>query len=380
MNCWNESNQTLEIVDTTLRDGEQAAGVVFSREDKIAIAGQLTEMGVHELEIGVAAAEGPDQEVIQKILNLGLSSRLTVWCRAGKKDLRQAERLKARSVHLSFPVSDILLHAQYKDRFWIAEQIRTLIPIARQYFEFVSVGLQDASRTDLTCLFQLFRLLEDSGIHRIRLADTVGVWDPFLTFETIRRLREEFPQLPLGFHAHNDLGMAVANTIAAIRAGVGSVDVTINGLGERAGNAALEEVLMACRLVMRMDCGVDIRQLTQLSRWIEKLSGRPVSFQKPITGKGVFLHESGIHVHAMIHDCRSYEAFMPESIGQMRQDYVIGKHSGKAALRVMMDRWGLPAQTSEKQLIQLIHQTAAQNKRALTQDEVRNLCNQAGVQ
>jgi homocitrate synthase NifV len=301
-------------------------------------------------------------------------------CRAGKKDLRQAERLKARSVHLSFPVSDILLHAQYKDRFWIAEQIRTLIPIARQYFEFVSVGLQDASRTDLTCLFQLFRLLEDSGIHRIRLADTVGVWDPFLTFETIRRLREEFPQLPLGFHAHNDLGMAVANTIAAIRAGVGSVDVTINGLGERAGNAALEEVLMACRLVMRMDCGVDIRQLTQLSRWIEKLSGRPVSFQKPITGKGVFLHESGIHVHAMIHDCRSYEAFMPESIGQMRQDYVIGKHSGKAALRVMMDRWGLPAQTSEKQLIQLIHQTAAQNKRALTQDEVRNLCNQAGVQ
>jgi homocitrate synthase NifV len=380
MDSFNESNPNIEIVDTTLRDGEQAAGVVFSTEDKIAIAGQLAAMGVHELEIGAAAAQGQDQAAIRAIFNLGLSLRLTLWCRANEMDLERARVAGAKAVHISFPVSDILMQAQSKDGFWVMEQIRSLIPQARQNFEYVSIGLQDASRAELTFIYQLCRLLQDSGVNRIRLADTVGVWDPFLTYETLRRIREQFPDLPLGFHAHNDLGMAAANTIAAIRAGVSSVDVTVNGLGERAGNAALEEVVMACRVILRMDCGIDTRHLTQLSQGIGKLSARPVPFQKPITGKGVFLHESGIHVHAMIHDCRSYEAFMPESIGRAREDYVIGKHSGRTALRVMMERWGLPVNTSENQLIQLVHQTAAMNKRALTRDEVRNLCGQAGVQ
>jgi homocitrate synthase NifV len=378
MNFWNKHNQALEIVDTTLRDGEQAAGVVFSTEDKVAIAGRLAAMGVCELEIGVAA-EGQDQDAIREILNLGLSTRLTVWCRANEADLYRAKEAGAKAIHISFPVSDILMQAHYKDGFWVMEKIRSLIPYARQNFEYVSVGLQDASRAELTFIYQMCRMLQDSGINRLRLADTVGVWDPFLTYEIFSRIREQFPDMPLGFHAHNDLGMAVANTIAAIRAGVSSVDVTVNGLGERAGNAALEEVVMACRVILRMDCGIELRYLTELSQWIGKLAARPVPFQKPVTGKGVFLHESGIHVHAMIHDCRSYEAFMPESIGRMREEYVIGKHSGRTALRVMMDRWRLPVGASENQLIQMVHQVAAMNKRDLTRDDVKKLCNQLNV-
>lgn len=381
MNYGNESNHSLEIVDTTLRDGEQAAGVVFSAEDKIAIAGRLAAMGVHELEIGIAAAGGPDQEVIEQILNLGLPPRMTVWCRADEADLHCARLMGAKAVHLSFPVSEILMRAHQKDGFWVMEKIRSLIPYANQNFEFVSVGLQDASRAVLTFIYQICRMLSELGVHRVRLADTVGVWDPFLTYETIRRIHNQFPELPLGFHAHNDLGMAVANTMAAIRAGASSVDVTVNGLGERAGNAALEEVVMACRIILRIDTGIDTHHLTELSQWIGKLSNRPVPFQKPITGKGVFLHESGIHVHAMIHDCRSYEPFMPESIGRPREDYVIGKHSGKSALRTMMNRWGLSGDNLvDNRLMTMVRQVAIANKRALTRDDIKKLCNQLGLQ
>lgn len=377
MEPFNTSNHLIEIVDSTLRDGEQAAGVVFSIEDKLAIAQKLAAIGVHELEIGVAAAGPQEQTAMREIIKLGLPSRLTVWCRAVQNDLQQAASCGARAIHISFPVSDILLQAQYKDGFWVMEQIRSLIPAARDRFEFVSIGLQDASRTELTFLYQICRLLEDSGINRIRLADTVGIWDPMITFQTLHRIRQQFPELPLGFHAHNDLGMAVANTIAAIRAGVGSVDVTVNGLGERAGNAALEEVVMACRVALQIDCGIDIHSLTDLSHWIGQLAARPVPVQKPITGKGAFLHESGIHVHAMLHDCRSYEAFMPESIGRTREDFVIGKHSGRAALRVMMERWGVPVQNHmENRLIHRVHQIATAQKRALTQEDVWNLYRQ----
>ncbi|MEJ5259486.1 MAG: hypothetical protein WHS88_04770 [Anaerohalosphaeraceae bacterium] len=380
MNYGNESNHTVDIVDTTLRDGEQAAGVVFRAEEKIAIAAQLAAIGVRELEIGVAAADGPDQEAIQEMLRLGLAPRVTVWCRADEADLHCARRMGARAVHLSFPASEILIKAHCKDKFWVMDRIRSLIPYANQNFEYVSVGLQDASRAELTFIYQLCRMLEGLGIHRVRLADTVGVWDPFLTYETISRIHSQFPQLPLGFHAHNDLGMATANTVAAIRAGASSVDVTVNGLGERAGNAALEEVVMACRIILRFDVGIDTSRLTELSQWIGDLSDRPVPFQKPITGKGVFLHESGIHVHAMIHDCRSYEPFMPESIGRPREDYVIGKHSGRTALRTMMNRWGLSGNNlADNRLMTLIRQAAIAHKRALTKEEVENLCHQLDI-
>jgi homocitrate synthase NifV len=185
----------IELVDSTLRDGEQAAGVVFSIEDKLAIAQKLSAIGVHELEIGVAAAGPQEQAVMREIIRLGLPSRLTVWCRAVQNDLQQAASCGARAIHISFPVSDILLQAQYKDGFWVMEQIRSLIPAARDRFEFVSIGLQDASRTELTFLYQICRLLEDSGINRIRLADTVGIWDPMITFQTLHRIRRQFPYL-----------------------------------------------------------------------------------------------------------------------------------------------------------------------------------------
>jgi homocitrate synthase NifV len=371
----------LELVDTTLRDGEQAAGVVFSPDDKIALACHLADIGIGELEIGIGAADGIEKETLLSILQLNLPPRLTLWCRAKESDLLGARALGAKAVHLSFPVSDILLRAQRKDSGWLMEEADRLIPMAQEMFEFVSVGLQDASRAAIELAFRLCGLFSTHGVNRVRLADTVGVWDPLTTFSIGRRYVESFPSLHFGFHAHNDLGMAVGNTIAAIRAGIHSVDVTVNGLGERAGNAALEEVVMASQIALEMDFGVNTKAFSELSSMVEKMSGRLNSVQKPVTGRGVFRHESGIHVHAMLRDCRSYEAFGPETVGRPRDDFVIGKHSGKAAISAALNDSAMNL-TIQDRLIQSVHQRANEKKRALSRPEVetmyRHLLTEAG--
>lgn len=364
----------LELVDTTLRDGEQAAGVVFAPDEKIALAAKLAGIGIHELEIGIAAADGIEKETIRSILRFGLPSRLTLWCRAKESDLLCAHALGTKAVHLSFPASDILLKAQRKDSGWLAEQIHRLIPSTREMFEFVSVGLQDASRTVPERVLQLCGRFDAYGVDRVRLADTVGVWEPLAAHEVFRQLKMRFPSLRLGFHAHNDLGMAVGNTIAAICAGIHSVDVTVNGLGERAGNAALEEVVMACRIGLRKDCGIDTESLTGLSQMVETMSGRANSPQKPVTGQNAFRHESGIHVHAMLRDCRSYEAFGPEVVGRPRESFVIGKHSGRAALRAVLKEANIEIDPSlEDRMIQGVRQKANEIKRALSRPEVESM-------
>jgi homocitrate synthase NifV len=372
-----ETQAGIELVDTTLRDGEQAAGVVFTPGEKMTLAARLVEIGVGELEIGVAAAGDVEQETLRLLLGSGLPARMTLWCRAMESDLRQAHALGAKAVHLSFPVSDILLGAQRKDSGWLTETADHLVPLALGMFEFVSVGLQDASRAAIELAFRLCELFSAHGVHRVRLADTVGVWDPLTTFIVCGQFKEKFPFLRFGFHAHNDLGMAVGNTLSALRAGVESADVTVNGLGERAGNAALEEVVMACRVILQKDCGIDAQALMGLSQLVETMSGRANSVQKPVTGQNVFRHESGIHVHAMLRDCRSYEAFGPEAVGRMRENYVIGKHSGKAAIRAMLKEADVKMDSGlEDRLLRSVHASAAEKKRALSGAEFESLCRQ----
>lgn len=361
--------RSVQIVDTTLRDGEQAPGIAFSVAEKKAIAAKLAAMGVAEIEVGSPATGESEMTAISEIIRMNLPSRIIGWCRANVYDLDCAHACGLRAVHISLPVSTIQIRALEKSRQWVLDQITECVVRARRDFDFVSLGLQDASRAEMDFLLEFIKLAKEARVDRIRLADTVGVWDPIQTYETLSEIRRSTGHLKVGFHAHNDLGMATANTLAAIRAGVDAVDVTVNGLGERAGNAALDEVVMGCRVALNMDCGIDTRQLVDLAVLVENASGRTLPPNKPITGKSVFLHESGIHVHALIKDRRTYEPFAPQCVGHTESEFVLGKHSGRTALRHLLSQQGLSVDEGQKKLLlELIDKSLARQKNRTTGD------------
>jgi homocitrate synthase NifV len=364
------SPQTLWLVDSTLRDGEQAPGVVFSPHEKIRLATYLSRIGVPELEVG-APASGPEEEaVLRDMARLGLSSLLTAWCRAKEKDLEAACRCGLSGVHFSVPVSALQMKLTGMDSEKVKRTVTRLVRLAIGEFSFVSVGFMDASRADLDFMLELAGLCGEEGAQRVRLADTVGVWNPMHVFHTYQKMREALPDLMLGFHGHNDLGMATANTIAAISGGADSADVTVNGLGERAGNAALEEVVMALQVSMGMDCGIQTRHLAGISRLVAGMAQRSLSVDKPVVGRDVFRHESGVHCAAMLKDSRAFEAFAPEEVGRSRRGFVIGKHSGSASLAQILREEGMDVDRAEAaELLPEIKRLSQELKRDLTREE-----------
>jgi homocitrate synthase NifV len=368
------ADNTVIIDDTTLRDGEQTAGVVFSRREKVAIARMLDEIGVHELECGIPTMGKEEQDSIRAIVDLGLNARLITWNRAIIGDIQASIACGVSAVDISLSVSDMMIANKLrKNRAWVIEQLRTALSFAKEHGLYVSVGGEDASRADTAFLVELMGIASELGADRFRYCDTLGILDPFLMYEKVSALRTAVPELPIEVHTHNDLGMATANAIAGIRAGARFVNTTVNGLGERAGNAALEEVVMGLKLACGIDPGIETHRFHEISRFVGTASGRPVPDWKPVVGKRVFSHESGVHADGVIKNPGNYEGFDPAEVGLSRY-LVLGKHSGTSILLERFKELGIALSREEAALlIELVREKSQQVRRPLKDRELRKL-------
>ena len=333
--------RTPYIIDTTLRDGEQAPGVCFSRQSKLAIAENLDRAGIDELEVGIPAMGAVVQEDIRRIAALNLRCRLSVWCRAHADDLAAALRCKVGGIHISLPVSPLQLSAMDKDRHWVLAQLESLVPQARLYFDHVSVGALDATRADRQFLKQFAEAAVACGAKRIRLADTVGIGTPGTIAGLVDELVGGVPDMVFEFHGHNDLGLATANALAALESGAAAVSATVNGLGERAGNTALEQIAMVLRQSPVLNCPLNTTHLFSLSHLVACASGMDVGAAQPVVGKHMFTHESGIHCQAMFRNHQAFEPFSPRHVGRNDRRYVLGGHSGSASIHGLFQRAGI---------------------------------------
>ena len=324
-------NREIKIVDTTLRDGEQTAGVVFANNEKITIAQMLSDLGVDQLEVGIPAMGGDEKDAIKKICKRNLKSSIMAWNRAVIGDIEQSIDCGVDAVAISISVSDIHIRNKLKtSREWVIENMVKSVEYAKKNGLYVSINGEDASRADDDFLIQFIEAGKRAGADRFRFCDTVGVMDPFTIRNKIEKIHKA-TNFDIEMHTHNDFGMATANAIAGAIGGANHIGVTVNGLGERAGNAALEEVLMALKHVFKYGMDIDTKKFKELSEYVSNASGRELPAWKAIVGSNMFKHESGIHADGALKDPKNYEAFEPEEVGLQRQ-IVIGKHSGKAAI------------------------------------------------
>lgn len=361
------------INDTTLRDGEQAAGVAFSVEEKIAIAKFLDAIGVDEIEVGIPAMGKAEQQAIAHIVNLDLPAHLLGWNRAVISDIQASIACGLQRVHISIPVSTIQIAAKFQGRASVVlQKLQDSISFAVDQGLFVSIGGEDSSRAEENFLLDVVLAAQEWGASRFRFCDTVGILDPFATYTKVKKLVTSLT-IPVEMHTHNDFGLATANALAGIKAGALSVNTTVNGLGERAGNAALEEVVMALKHLYHYDLGIDTQRLLEISQLVASASGYAVPPWKAIVGENTFAHESGIHAHGVLQNPQTYEPYAPEEVGRERR-LVVGKHSGRHLLSSVLEQHGIVLNHEETQsLLDAVRQESVEKKRSLTPQELLHL-------
>ncbi|MGF1485676.1 MAG: homocitrate synthase [Prochloraceae cyanobacterium] len=369
----------IKINDTTLRDGEQAAGVAFTLEEKVAIAILMDEIGIQELEVGIPAMGSFEAEAISTINKLGLQAELLGWNRAVKSDIDASIACGLKRVHISIPISKIQIDAKFKGNYQIVlDRLKNTVNYALDRGLFVTVGAEDSSRAEENFLLEVAGLAREWGAQRFRFCDTVGILDPNATAAKVSKLVKNVP-IAIEMHTHNDFGLATANALAGIMAGATSVNTTVNGLGERAGNAATEEIIMALKRIHQIDLGINTQRLRELSEYVAVASGCHVPPWKAIVGDNAFAHESGIHAHGILQDPSTYEPFDPKEVGRERT-LVVGKHSGRHLLTNLLKQHGVDLSREESQsVLDSVRQLSAEVKRNLTSEELLNLVSQRRI-
>jgi isopropylmalate/homocitrate/citramalate synthase len=357
----------VDVIDCTLRDGEQAPGVWFTLEEKLTLARLLSGAGIYMLDAGFPAASGADLEAMQEMRHLKLRARLAATARPLGADVAAAEKAHADEVFLFIPTSDVRLTQT------LGIGRREAAALFRRGAEDVvgrSMGLnlvfEDATRADPKLLISMARdIMRDVEVERVVVCDTVGCAYPGSMERLITQLRAAFEgRVALCTHCHNDFGLAVANTLAAVSAGASAITCTVNGIGERAGNADLAETVAALTHLYDVRHGVDPKSLTLLAERVDCMSGLHTSPTKPVTGFNVYRHESGVHVDGMLKDARSYE-YLPSAWSGRETEYVLGKHSGTALLRHMMQNAGLTPGTQVAQaLLREVKESTQQRSKA----------------
>jgi D-citramalate synthase len=341
------------VLDTTLRDGEQTPGVSLAPEQKLEIAKALDDLGVDALEAGSAITSEGEREGIKKIAKEGLKAEVYSFARILRQDIDLALDCDVDGIFLVAPTSD--LHIKYKlgsTRDSVLKSVVELAGYCRQHGLKVDVCCEDGSRSDPAFLMKVLKAAEHAKADRFTLADTVGALTPGRMSDLIKVLAKK-ARIPLGVHCHDDLGMATANTVAAVRSGARTVDVTINGLGERAGNASLEEVVMALKTAYGYSMNIKTVKLSGISDLVEKVTGVPVPPNKAIVGENAFTHEAGIHVDGILKKPETYELISPELVGARRR-FVLGKHVGMKSVRKMVEE--LDLKVNEEQLAEIFKQ------------------------
>lgn len=339
------------IFDTTLRDGEQAPGATMNIDEKMVIARVLEQMGVDVIEAGFPIASDGDFEAVNKIAKTIKDSTICGLARAIKKDIQRAgEALKDANrgrIHTFISTSKIHMKYQIKmDESQVLEAIKDTVSLARNLCNDVEWSGMDATRSDDDFLLKAIEVAIDSGATTINIPDTVGYATPSEYYELISKIKNKVNNIDkaiISTHCHNDLGLAVANSLAAIDGGARQIECTINGIGERAGNCALEEIVMALRTrsdFYKIDTQIDSKLISRASKLVSNITGFPIQYNKAIVGANAFAHESGIHQDGMLKNRNTYEIMTPESIGLEKSSLVLGKHSGRAAFKDRLNEIG----------------------------------------
>lgn len=325
------SHGRITLIDTTLRDGEQTPGLSFSTEQKLLLATSLEAAGIDEIEGGSPMMSSAEEASFSCLNDAVGSIPVVAWSRMQRTDIEACHRAGARYIHLSLPSSDLMLAEKLgHDRQWALRQTAQLVALCRDLGMEVSLGAEDASRSDRSFLVDLFNFAAEQGARRVRYADTLGCLTPTMTKTIISHLVEQI-SLPLEFHGHNDFGLATANSLCALEAGASALSATLCGLGERAGNASLEELAASLSFLYGRESTLDLGSMVRLCQMAAEFSGRAIPAQKPVVGDLVFTHESGIHVDGLLKNPELYSFLDPAILGRTNQ-IVPGKHSGRRAL------------------------------------------------
>ena len=368
------------IFDTTLRDGEQSPGATMTHDEKLRIAELLDEMGVDVIEAGFPIASQGDFEAVSEIARRSRNAVIAGLARAQIGDIDRAweavRHAKRPRIHTFIGTSPLHRAIPNLTMDQMAERIDACVAHARNLCADVQWSSMDATRTEPEFLRRTIEIAIAAGATTINIPDTVGYTAPRESAELIRMLIAEVPgarDVTFATHCHDDLGMATANSLAAVEAGARQIECTINGLGERAGNTALEEVVMALKVrpdIMPYETGVDSRRLMQASRLVSSVSGFPVQYNKAIVGKNAFAHESGIHQDGMLKNAETFEIMRPEDVGLTETSIVMGKHSGRAALRSKLRELGYELGDNQLRDVFVRFKALADRKKEITGDDL----------